>query len=540
MAKASPEQPQSVSKREFLEAAASLGGISAVMTALNGWGMGFASAAEAPPDLTGHANGTKVLILGAGLSGMTAAYELGLRGYDCQILEARPFAGGRCQSSRAGFTTTTVDGETRSCEFDEGQYFNHGPWRIPPYHHAVFHYVRKFGVPMEIMVQENDLGYLQYDNAEGPLAGKRVRKREIKADMRGYTAELLAKLTDQGALNDQLNNQDREQLTDYLIREGFLDARSLTYKGTLHRGLASFDAMGNQVDSERTGPTTPTEPFAFRDVLQSGLGNSFQGVSTIDHPETMYQAVGGMDQIARGFERNLGDVITYNAEVQELRQDGNGVSVPYRDTSTGELRVAKADYCITTIPLGILGKLPTDLSERCKEAMAAPGKMTVGKLALQMNRRFWEEDDDIYGGSSTLGIPGHTVIYPSYGYFGKKGIIKSAYPIGYPAIAFGEKTLDEQVAQALERSERIHPGQFQKHYDGKAFSISWHKTRYTEAGWSTWSPPDRAKHIPVLREPQGRVFFSGDYISGLAGWQVGAIESAWTQIEKLHAAAVAT
>ena len=481
------------------------------------------------PDLSGRADGTKVLILGAGLSGMTAAYELGLRGYDCQILEARPFAGGRCQSSRAGFTTTEVDGSTRTCDFDEGQYFNHGPWRIPSYHHAVFHYVRKFGVPMEIMVQENDLGYLQFDNADGPLAGRRVRKREIKADMRGYTAELLAKLADQGALDEELGSQDKDRLVDYLIREGFLNARDLSYKGTLHRGLASFDAMGE---------TTASEALALKDILQSGLGNSFQAVPTIDHPTTMYQAVGGMDQIARGFERAVGDVITHNAEVQELRQDDNGVSVPYRDTVTGEVRVAKADYCITTIPLGILSKLPTDLSDQCKEAMAAPGKMTVGKLALQMNRRFWEEDDDIYGGSSTLGIPGHTVIYPSYGYFGKKGIVKSSYPIGRPAVAFGELSLAEQVEQAVGYSERIHPGQFRKHYDDKAFSIAWHRTRYTEAGWSTWSPPDRQKHLPVLREPQGRIYFSGDYISSLAGWQVGAIESAWSQIEKVHASAM--
>lgn len=530
MAKNNPDQPQSVSKREFLEACAAVGGVSALMTALDGWGIGMASAQEAPPELSGSANGTRVLILGAGLSGMTAAYELGQRGYDCQILEARPFAGGRCQSSRAGFTTTEVDGSTRTCEFDDGLYFNHGPWRVPSYHHAVFHYVRKFGVPMEIMVQENDLGYLQYDNADGPLAGQRVRRRAVKADMRGYTAGLLAKLTDQGALDDELTNQDKEQLVDYLVREGFLDARDLSYKGTKHRGITDFSAMG--------GGTTP-EPYAFEDVLRSGLGNSFQAVTTIDHPHTMYQPVGGMDQIARGFERNLGDIVTYNAEVQELRQDDNGVRVPYRDTATGETKVATADYCITTIPLGILVKLPTDLSDRCKEAMAAPGKMTVGKLALQMNRRFWEEDDDIYGGSSSRGIPGHTVIYPSYGYFGKKGIIKSAYPIGYPAIAFSELSLDEQVAQALERSEPIHPGQFQKHYDGKAFSIAWHKTRYTEAGWSTWSPPDRQNQLPVLREPQGRVYFAGDYISGLAGWQVGAIEAAWAQIEQVHARTMA-
>jgi monoamine oxidase len=532
MAKGSTEKPQSVSKRQFLEAAAAVGGASAVLTALDGWGVGFASAAEAPPDLMGRSNGTKVLILGGGLSGMTAAYELGLRGYDCQILEARSFAGGRCQSSRKGFTTMEMDGSTRTCDFDDGQYFNHGAWRLPSYHHAVFHYVRKFGIPMEIMVQENDQGYIQNDNAEGPLAGRRFRKREIKADMRGYTAELLAKLTDQGALDEQLSNQDKEQLTDYLVREGFLEFRDLSYKGTLHRGLAKFDAMGLM------GPNTPSEALAFNELLQSGLGNSFQGVTTVDHPHSMYQPVGGMDQIAKAFEREVSSVITYNAEVQELKQDDNGISVPYRDTASGEMRVAEADYCITTIPLGILSKLPSDLSDQCKEAMTKPRASTVGKLALQMNRRFWEEDDDIYGGSSTLGIPGHTVIYPSYGYFGKKGVIQSAYAFGRVATTLGEMSLDAQVEQAIEHSERIHPGQFRKAYDGKAFSIAWHRTKYNEGGWTQWSPRDREAHLPVLREPQGRVYFAGDYISGLSGWQVGAIESAWSQIEKLHANAM--
>jgi monoamine oxidase len=532
MAKDSPDKPQSLSKREFLEAAAAVGGVSALMTALDGWGIGFASAAEAPPDLMGRSEGTRVLILGAGLSGMTAAYELGLRGYDCQVLEARSFAGGRCQSSRAGATTTEIDGSTRTCDFDEGQYFNHGAWRLPSYHHAVFHYVRKFGIPMEIMVQENDQGYIKFDNADGPLAGRRLRKREIKADMRGYTAELLAKLTDEGALDNELNSQDKEQLVDYLVRQGFLDARDLSYKGTLHRGLAKFDAMGLM------GPNTASEALAFKDILQSGLGNTFQGVTTVDHPHSMYQPVGGMDQIAKAFEREVSDKITYNAEVQELNQGINGVTVPYLDTATGEARIAEADYCITTIPLQVLAKIPTNLSDQCKEAVAKPRASTVGKLALQLNRRFWEEDDDIYGGSSTLGIPGHTVIYPSYGYFGKKGVIQSAYAFGRAAITLGEMSLDDQVEQAIERSEGMHPGQFRKHYDGKAFSIAWHRTRYNEGGWSQWSPPDRQKYLPVLREPQGRVFFAGDYLSGLSGWQVGAIESAWTQIEKVHASAM--
>ncbi|MFQ3334645.1 MAG: monoamine oxidase, partial [Woeseiaceae bacterium] len=95
MANSKPDQPHKITKREFLEAFAVVGGVSGVISALNGWDMGIASAAEAPPNLMGNPNGTKVLILGAGLAGMTSAYELGLRGYNCQIIEARAFAGGR-------------------------------------------------------------------------------------------------------------------------------------------------------------------------------------------------------------------------------------------------------------------------------------------------------------------------------------------------------------------------------------------------------------------------------------------------------------
>lgn len=518
-----------MTKRQFLESVSAVGGVSAMLTALNGWDMGIASAAESPPDLRGNGNNKKILILGAGLAGMTAAYELGLRGYKCKILEARSFAGGRCQSSRSGFKTTTIDGKTRTCNFDNGQYFNHGPWRIPSYHHAVFHYIRKFGVSMEIMVQENDLGYLKYDRAEGPLSGKRLRKREIKADMRGYTSELLAKSIDQGALDKEITSQDKEQLTDYLISEGFLNARDLSYDGTLHRGIESFDPMGETVASK---------PLPFKDILQSGLGNTFKGVTTIDHPEIMYQAVGGMDHIAKGFENAIKNTITYDAEVLELKQDDSGVTVPYKNTKTGEVRIEKADYCITTIPVGMLSKLPSDLSDECKEAMAAPRKMAVGKLALQMNRRFWEEDDNIYGGSSSTGVLGHTVIYPSYGYCGKKGIIQSAYAFGPAGVKLGILTLDQQVKQAIERTEPIHPGQFKKHYDNEAFSIAWHNTKYSEAGWAAWSPPARKKYLPILREPQGRVYFAGDQISNITGWQVGAIESAWTQIEKIHTVAM--
>ena len=107
-------EPLVLTKREFLQGFASVSGISAVMAALDAWDMSIASAATAPPALSGRADGTRVLILGAGIAGMTTAYELTERGYDCRILEARSFAGGRCQTARSGFRIDEVGGQSQS------------------------------------------------------------------------------------------------------------------------------------------------------------------------------------------------------------------------------------------------------------------------------------------------------------------------------------------------------------------------------------------------------------------------------------------
>src|SRR5882757_7251961 len=87
--------------------------------------MGLIPAAPAHPFRPeGDGDGKTVLILGAGLAGMAAAYELGKLGYRCTILEARERAGGRCWSIRKGSTNVETGGGLHAAGFDEGQYFN--------------------------------------------------------------------------------------------------------------------------------------------------------------------------------------------------------------------------------------------------------------------------------------------------------------------------------------------------------------------------------------------------------------------------------
>ena len=224
-----------LTRRAFLYRAAAVGGTGLLLRTMNAWGSDIGSRTDGPPMLTGSGRGKTVIILGAGIAGMTAAYELGKLGYDCRILEARSFAGGRCQSARRGTTIKEFGGESQTCNFDEGLYINHGPWRIPYHHRSTLHYTKVLGVPLEIMVNDNDTSYVYYEG-KGPLANRRLRQVEIKADMRGHVAELLAKAVKDNRLDVALTEDDKSLLLDYLVHEGELSHKDLAYRGNPGRG----------------------------------------------------------------------------------------------------------------------------------------------------------------------------------------------------------------------------------------------------------------------------------------------------------------
>ncbi|WP_442861123.1 FAD-dependent oxidoreductase, partial [Caulobacter sp. HMWF025] len=271
-----------LTRRRFFEGLAAVGGMSLALSGLDALGFSMASATERPPELTGGAKGTKVLILGAGLAGMTAAYEMSKAGYQVQILEARAFAGGRCQTARKGFQHTDLLGNTQTCAFDEGLYINHGPWRIPYHHRSTLHYTKQFGVLLESFVNDNDAAYVYFEKGKGPLAGKPVRKGEIAADARGYAAELIAKAASKGDLDAALTPADREKFVAYMINEGRLSPKDLAYTGTEGRGFSVHPGAG--VDP---GPGKELPPFAFKDVLDSGAWRVLTSVAGYEQQRTM-------------------------------------------------------------------------------------------------------------------------------------------------------------------------------------------------------------------------------------------------------------
>jgi monoamine oxidase len=517
---------KSVSRRVFLEGLSSLGGSALMLAGMSALGFGIASAQAAPPVLSGG-GGKKIIVLGAGVAGMTSAHELSKAGYDVTVLEARSFAGGRCQTARKGFKLTELGGETQECDFDDGLYINHGPWRIPYHHLSTLHYTKEFNIPLEVFVNDNDHSYVMFDKGKGPLNGKPVRRGEIAADVRGGAAEILAKSIKQGSLDSKMTADDRELLLAYLVHEGYL-TNDLAYKGTDGRGYLVPPGAG-----VNPGPGKPSVPYPLSDVLNSKAWYTLGSVANYEQQRTMFQPVGGMDRVAKGFEGAVGHLIKYSTQVKSLKQDAKGVEIAFIGPD-GKPGVIKGDYCICTIPLSVLRGIDIQASKPFKEAIGGVSYAPVGKIGLQMKRRFWEEEHQIYGGHVYFDDPDIlTMSLPSTGWHSKKGVILGYYQFGTNAAKVSALSPAERQALAGRAGDKVFPG-YASNIE-TSFSAAWHRIEHNLGGWAQWSDEERTKSYPILCEPDGRLYLAGEHLSYVTGWQAGGIESAWQQIAKLHA-----
>ena len=138
-------------RRAFLNQVGQAGGAAAVYRAMAALGLmpepePWTGPVELP---AGSGHDKTVLILGAGIAGLAAAYELTRAGFKCSVLEAQPHAGGRNFTVRRGTVITEESAEHgttgQKCDFDEGLYVNLGPGRIPYHHRRMLHYCSELG-----------------------------------------------------------------------------------------------------------------------------------------------------------------------------------------------------------------------------------------------------------------------------------------------------------------------------------------------------------------------------------------------------------
>ncbi len=514
-------------RRKFLQLVGQAGGTAAVLATMKEMGLlEPATAADRPKLSAESGKGVSIAILGAGIAGMTAAYELSKAGYSCKILEARDRAGGRCWTLRGGDLVTEM-GHQQICPFDctEDLYLNPGPARIPYHHTVILSYCKKFGIPLEILVNNNRATYFQDDNA---FDGQSLLNRRVASDSRGYIAELLAKALSRNALDQELSAEDRERLLEMVRRFGNLDQGDRYREGS-RGGYASPPGAG--LAAGDFYPSLELHELLKADFWQYKLDyfEGYQQAATMLHP------VGGMDRIANAFEQHVGHLIEFNAQVQQIRKTGQGVRIVYIDETGSETSI-NADYAICTFPLSVLAGIQADFTPAFGQAIAECQGNYVNaiKVGFQATRRFWEEDYQIYGGISWTSREITQMWYPSTNYHAQTGIILGAY-IWSNAIAekWEKMTPAQRLAEAIEGGEAIHPGYRREVSSAKGMSIAWGKIPYSQGAWAQWAEKQRETVYETLIEPDGPIYLAGEHLSYLNGWQEGAARSALLAVEKI-------
>ena len=334
-----PSEPATFSRRDLLSLIGAVSGSAAMYHAMTSLGFASDSGYKGPIKLDGDPKGASVLILGAGLAGMTAALELRKAGYKVQLLEFNSRAGGRNWTLRGGDSFTELGGFKQTCEFEQGLYINPGPWRIPYHHRALLDYCKRLGVTLEPFVQLNHNAFLHATSAFG---GVPQRIRDVKTDFQGQISELLAKVTQQGKLDEAVSKEDREILLQALKSWGALDG-NYAYKANLIS--ADFRGYAKGPGGGLGAAPIPGEVINLSDILKSRVWRYLQYFSLHTFQSTMFQPVGGMDMIGKAFAREVGDVIQYDAKVTRIQQDDRGVTVTYTnpcgfgDAATGQSRL---------------------------------------------------------------------------------------------------------------------------------------------------------------------------------------------------------
>ena len=515
----SSRSPRSLTRRRFLEHLGAVGGSSLVLTAMSSWDL-MAGQAGVRPSLTGRPTKASVLVLGAGISGLVVAYELNKLGYDFQMLEARDRVGGINWTIRRGTEHTEINGERQVCSFDEGLYLNAGPWRIPYTHTGVLNYCKELGVALQIFVNEADASYFYYEGAgAGALANTRVRLREVKADLIGRTNELLVKAIDRRQLDLPLTAEDAQRFISYLVGQGYLDTSDRTYK--------AFDTRG------------PGNPYELAELVRAGFGNRLRSIAARDGTTAapMFHPVGGMDQIPKAFERAIGARrIVFNAEVRSVHQTDAGVEVIYLDTKSGKTIRTTADYLVACIPLTVLAGVDINLSPETMAAVRASTYSDSAKLGLAMKRRFWEEDDQIFGGHLYSNLPLGEFSYPSDGYFSRKGVLLGLY-VHTPVGDLSAQPMKARVEHVLTHASKVHP-QIRQEFES-AYGVWWRRVKYSQGGFATGAAMARRAQLSRV-DNRLIIGCAATAPTSEPDWQEGAVSAGWQAVTSLHQRAMKT
>ncbi len=436
----------------------------------------------------------RVVVIGAGVAGLVAAYELARVGHDPVVLEAQHRVGGRIYTLR---------------DFAPGMYAEAGAMRIPRAHDLTLGYCRELGLELRPFVMGNPKGLVY-------LFGQRLTMAEAAADPdrlgfavhdreRGKNWDQLwdGAIADLVALHENEGDAAWPAIAERYDRMSLFDF--LTEKGWSEGAIEMFGLM-NFVECDLHQ--------AVMEQLYESLGKAF-----VD----MQEIVGGMDRLPCAFFERIEHRVRFGAEVEAIDQSDTDVTVHYC-TEAGQFSVS-GDYAICTLPFSVLRNVEAlkPFSREKQKAIRQLNYSASTKILFQVRRRRWEQEDGIVGGATVTDLSVRRLNYPNANPDTERGVLLASYTWGQEALRWDAMDDETRLEQALEDVSRIHPWIREEYEVGT--SHAWYDDNWARGAFAFFSPGQVTDLHPDITRPEGRVHFAGEHCSLHHAWIQGALES---------------
>ncbi|HMR98403.1 MAG TPA: flavin monoamine oxidase family protein [Anaerolineales bacterium] len=446
----------------------------------------------------------RVVIVGAGLAGLSAGYELKRAGHTPIILEAQQRVGGRVHTLRDPFT--------------EGLYAEVGAMRIPRAHTLTMSYVEKFGLKTNDFTMDNPNAYYY-------MGGRKVRASEAAKDPsllgfdvseheKGKTAGKMYEAALKPLLDLLEKNGDKAWEEIVAKYDQYSTREFLELNGWSEGMIEMFGLLANQESVMNS---------SFLELFREDSGNYYTNMIELD---------GGTDRLPHAFLPELKDNIRFGAKMIAMDQSPTDVTIHYR-TQAGRFE-EKGDYAIITVPFPVLRHVEVlkPFTRAKNRAIRQLHYDASAKILFQCKRRFWEEDDGIFGGGTMTDLPIRNLYYPDHGRETGRGVILASYTWSEDAQRWGSLKPDDRIVQALDDVAEIHP-QIAKEFE-VGTSWMWHDDEFAGGAFALFDPGQQTLLHDEIVKPEGRIHFAGEHASLYHAWIQGALESGLREAIAIH------
>jgi monoamine oxidase len=461
-------------------------------------GLGVAGLSRLAPSARA-ASGPSIVVVGAGLAGLSCAYRLRRAGYVAQIHEASSRIGGRCWTGRG--------------DFAEGQIFEHGGELIDQGHNAIRNLAQELGLDLDNLLsgEVNGTEPLYY------LGGLPYSFAEATDDLKGVWRKLHMDVSAASYPTLFDNNTRRGDELDHM---SIVDWIEESVPGGIESKLGQLLDIAYNIEYGAES----SEQSSLNLLYLLGYVGPGQ-FRTFGKSNEKYHVRGGNDEIPSRMAASLASQITTGSELVAVKKtSAGGYTLTFRQASG--TKTVNADKVVFALPFAIMRRSvnlsKAGFSALKLQAIAEQGMGTNSKLHVQFESRFWND----------LGCNGDTVSDTGYqntwevsrAQPGTAGILVD-YTGGNVGASFGAGTPTSRAKEFLTQIEPVLPGSSAQ-WNGKATVDFWPGYEWTRGSYSYWKVGQYTAFAGIEGRQQGNAHFCGEHTSiDFQGYLNGAVET---------------